>query len=77
MPRRMFEFKCEEGHITEKYIGYETVNTQCGVCSKDASRIVSPVRVSLDGTAPVYVSAYDRWARVHEEKRKQEQKAAQ
>ena len=77
MTRRIFEFQCKEGHITERFIDYETVNTACNVCSNTATRIISPVRVSLDGTDPVYVSAYDRWARVHEEKRKQEQKAAQ
>lgn len=77
MARRIFEFQCEAGHITEKFIAYETIEVPCSVCSKVATRIISPVRVSLDGTDPVYVSAYDRWARVHEEKQKQEQKAAQ
>ncbi len=30
--------------------------------------------ISLDGTDPVFVSAYDRWAKRHEDKQKQEAK---
>lgn len=70
----MFDFKCEEGHITEKYIGYETVEVECSVCSKLASRIVSPVRISLDGSDPVYVSAHEKWAKKHEDAAKAERK---
>jgi predicted nucleic acid-binding Zn ribbon protein len=72
--RRMFEFSCEAGHITEKYVDYETTVTPCGACGNDAKRIISAVRISLDGTDPVYVSAHDAWARKHEEKAKQERK---
>ena len=74
MSKRLYEFQCEAGHITEKYIGYETVCVPCGTCGNDAKRIISAVRISLDGTDPVYVSAHDAWARKHEEKAKQERK---
>jgi len=74
MSKRMFEFSCEAGHITEKYIGYETDVVPCEACGNDAKRIISVVRISLDGTDPVYVSAHDAWARKHEEKAKQERK---
>ncbi len=73
----MFEFRCNDGHITEKYIGYETTVVTCDICGTDAHRIVSTPRISLDPTDPVYVSAYDKWARVHEEKAKQERKQNQ
>lgn len=74
MARRMFDFKCDEGHITEKYIGYETITVECDVCSKAANRIVSPVRVSLDGSDPVYVTAHEKWAKRHEDAAKAERK---
>jgi hypothetical protein len=73
MARRIFDFKCEESHVTEAFVDYETTTIPCH-CGKDAGRIISPVRVSLDGTDPVYVSAYDRWAKRHEDKQKQEAK---
>ena len=73
MSRRMYDFQCEEEHITEGYVDYETNIISCS-CGKVANRIISPVRVSLDGTDPIYVSAYDKWAKRHEDKQKQEAK---
>ena len=73
MSRRMYDFQCEEEHITEGYVAYETTTISCS-CGKVANRIISPVRVSLDGTDPIYVAAYDRWAKRHEDKQKQEAK---
>lgn len=73
----MFDFKCEEGHITERLVGYETTEVECSVCSKVAKRIVSPVRISLDGTDPVYVVAHEKWAKKHEEAAKIERKRSE
>lgn len=73
MARRMYDFKCEEGHLTEGFVDYETTTISCE-CGKVANRIVSAVRISLDGTDPIYVTAYDKWAKRHEEKTKQEVK---
>jgi hypothetical protein len=69
----MYDFKCSEEHITEGYVAYETTTISCS-CGKVANRIISPVRVSLDGTDPIYVAAYDKWAKRHEDKQKQEAK---
>lgn len=70
--RKLYDFKCSEGHITEKFVGDETtILCECGL---DANRIISPIRISLDGTDPVFVSAYDKWAKRHEDKQKQEAK---
>lgn len=74
MPRRLFEFKCKNSHITESFVEVDTKEVQCGGCCEKATRIVSSPRISLDGTDPVYVSAYDRWARVREEKARIERK---
>lgn len=71
--RRMYEFKCSEEHLTERFVDYETTIVDCE-CGKVANRIISSPRISLDGTDPIYVSAYDRWAKRHEEKTKQEVK---
>lgn len=70
--RKLYDFKCSAGHITEKFVGDETtILCECGL---DANRIISPIRISLDGTDPVFVSAYDKWAKRHEDKQKQEAK---
>jgi hypothetical protein len=73
MSRKLYDFKCSEGHITESFVGDKTTVIPCE-CGLDAHRIISPIRISLDGTDPVFVSAYDRWAKRHEDKQKQEAK---
>lgn len=77
MTRRIFEHKCSEGHITEHYVTYEVTVVPCSICNSDANRIISAPRVELDGTDPIYVSAYDKWAKRHEDKAKQERKQNQ
>ena len=67
MAKRMFEHMCPAGHITEHYIGYETKIVPCSICGVDANRIISTPQIMLDGTDPVYVSAHDRWAKMHED----------
>jgi len=74
MARRMFEFKCSKEHITESLVDYETTVVLCD-CGLEANRIISTPRICLDGTNPNFVGAYDRWARVREEKAKQEAKS--
>jgi hypothetical protein len=69
----MYDFKCSQEHITEGFVDYETTTISCS-CGAVAHRIISPVRISLDGTDPIFVSAYDRWAKRHEDKQKQEAK---
>jgi hypothetical protein len=69
----MYDFKCSQEHITEGFVDYETTTITCG-CGDVAHRIISPVRISLDGTDPNFVAAYDRWAKRHEDKQKQEAK---
>lgn len=73
MARRLYDFKCSQEHITEGFVDYETTTISCS-CGNVANRIISPVRISLDGTDPNFVAAYDRWAKRHEEKQKQEAK---
>lgn len=71
--RRMYDFKCEAQHVTEGLVDYETTQITCA-CGNVANRVISPVRISLDGTNPNFTGAYDRWARIREEKAKIEAK---
>lgn len=71
--RRMYEFRCSKEHLTEALVDYETTQVNCE-CGEVATRIISTPRIALDGTNPNFVGAYDRWARVREEKAKQEVK---
>jgi len=59
--KRMFDFKCPAGHITEALVDDHVRNNFCGVCGEVASRIISPVRCKLEGFTGDFPSAYRKW----------------
>jgi hypothetical protein len=62
--RAIFDFKCSEGHITEKYAdGDSTIDCDCG---EQAKRIISPVRCKLEGVSGDFPSAAMQWTKRHE-----------
>jgi hypothetical protein len=65
--RRIFEFKCVKGHITEKFVDDEVKVVECPHCRNDASRIISSPRFMLEGITGAFPTAYDQWARKHEQ----------
>lgn len=67
MPKRLFEFACGEGHITERLVDSETRTVLCH-CFSEAERIVSAPQIKLEGFTGAFPGAYDRWERVHKEK---------
>ena len=48
MSRRMFEFVCEDGHISEALVTSDTREISCRACGKKATRIVSAVQTKLE-----------------------------
>ena len=65
--KRIFEFKCAKGHLTEKFVDDEVRSIECPHCRNEASRIISSPRISLEGITDAFPSAFDSWARKHEE----------
>lgn len=74
MPRRIFEFLCEEDHLQEHFVSYEITKVTCELCGKDAHRQISAPRISLDPISGDHPQATARWARQREEKRLLERK---
>ncbi len=67
MSRRLFEYQCADGHVSEALTEPETQEILCRTCGDPAHRIISPVRSKLEGITGAFPGAYDKWARVHEE----------
>jgi len=65
--KRIFEFRCAKEHITEKLVDDEIRSIECPHCRNEASRIISSPRISLEGITGAFPSAFDKWARKHEE----------
>ena len=77
MPRRLFDFLCEENHLQEHFVSYEVTEVPCEVCSKPALKQISTPTIKLEPYSGIFVSAADKWARKRAEKLKQEQKQNQ
>lgn len=74
MPKRMYEFQCSVGTVSEKFIDTETKIVECECCGGDANRIISSPSVMLDGCDPGFPGAWHRWEAKRNERLKQEQK---
>jgi hypothetical protein len=68
MPRRMYDFKCKDSHITESFVDVDTKEVQCSVCDGIATRILTPPRIYLDPISGDHPSATSKWARQRAEK---------
>lgn len=67
MPKRMFEFVCDNIHISERLVDESVRQTECVVCGEVATRIMSAVRCNLEGITGDFPGAYAKWNRVHRE----------
>jgi hypothetical protein len=65
--KRIFEFRCDKDHLTEKLVDDEVRSIECPHCRNEASRIISSPRISLEGITGAFPSAADKWARKHEQ----------
>jgi len=72
----MFEFVCEDGHISEALVDDTVRELSCRACGKHSTRIVSMVRSKLEGISGAFPSAYDAWERKRSEKLVQERKTS-
>jgi hypothetical protein len=72
--RVLRDFKCESGHVTERYIDSETEMIPCNSCEKIARRIVSFGTIILDGTDPSLPGAWNKWATIREKRHQQNAK---
>lgn len=66
--RLLRDFECEHcGAIMERYVD-DTISQVICDCGHTATRIIGMPNIALDGTDPGFPSAFDRWARVREER---------
>ena len=74
MPRRLYEFRCSNDHVTEQFVDETVKTSQCRECDEKATRIISPTGIYLEPFSGLYPSSYDRWTRVRAEKLAKEKK---
>jgi hypothetical protein len=74
MTRRIYEFRCKQSHITDKYVEEGTQTVTCDICGLEANRIMSMPMMKLEGCTGDYPTASDAWVRKRAEKLRSEQK---
>ena len=73
--RRMYEFVCEDSHISEALVSSDVREISCRACGKKATRIVSAVQTKLEPFTGSFPTAYSQWNRKRAEKLAIEQKS--
>ena len=64
--KRMFDFQCAKGHITEKFIDDSVKVVQGPHCGNDATRLIAAPRVSLEGITGAFPGAAMAWEKRRE-----------
>ena len=57
--------KCQTGF--EAFAKMKQMDTTCPNCGATAGRCLSTPRICLDGTDPAFSTAWDKWAKNHED----------
>lgn len=64
----LYDFYCRKCHQTfEGLAKIKQTVKECPTCGGNAGRVLTAPRIKLDGTDPAFQTAYDRWAKVHED----------
>jgi hypothetical protein len=74
MARRIFEFECANSHRIEAFVDDTTTHLPCSKCGSDAVKVISAIRLNLEGCSGSFPTASDSWVRKRAEKLAQEQK---
>lgn len=75
MSKKIFEYWCHNCEQIFEAMAHNNLETKyCDFCGMPGKVTISPVRFRLDGTDPSFPTEWDRWAKRHEEKAKQEER---
>ncbi len=61
---KVFEFKCDQGHIFEKFVEGNVTSSRCG-CGANATKIVSATNHVLEGASGDFPGRHSKWVREH------------
>jgi hypothetical protein len=59
---RLFDFKCPCGQVFEELVHSHVTACRCS-CGREAKRVISPVRSSLEGISGDFPDAADKWVK--------------
>ena len=62
---KVFDFKCDNGHIFEDFVSGNVTTSRCG-CGANATKVVSATQTILNGASGDFPGAHMKWVREHE-----------
>jgi hypothetical protein len=62
---KVYDFRCDNGHVTEKFVESTVTTSRCG-CGADSTRMVSAPSFHLNGADGSFPGAHMKWVREHE-----------
>lgn len=71
---RVFDFKCPQGHVAERFEDAETRAVECSECDQLALRQIATPRAVLEGFSGAFPTAADAWERRRESHMRKERK---
>lgn len=71
--KKFYDYVCENGHKTEKFVDYEATDLMCE-CGATANRALSAPAFRLEGWSGSFPTAYSRFGKSHIDKLKSERK---
>lgn len=71
---RVFDFKCDDGHVFERFVPSDTTKAICPECGKVGLKQLAAPRCQLEGITGAFPGAYHAWERKRAEKQAQEVK---
>lgn len=74
--KRIYDFRCPDGHVVEKFISDSICQITCEVCQQVATRVCSYGGPMLDHISGDFPAQTLKWARWRQAKIAAERKAA-
>lgn len=67
MTQRIFDFRCNAGHVTERYISDEAQFIECPECKQRADRLISAPMFKFDPKDLAFGTYYRKWGQQRNE----------
>jgi hypothetical protein len=74
MARFAYDFRCDQGHVHERYVDPTERTTPCPTCNRTADRMIPAPRAKLEGFSGDFPTAADAWANNRESHMRKERK---
>ena len=71
----LYDFKCEDGHVTEQFVNSDERQSPCRECGKPATRELCAPTVHLDPISGDFPGATIAWDKKRQQRIKLEKKA--